>query len=119
MTCSVDYTKYPHNWKKASQAIRRLANGQCEWCGSSAHDLSVHHLGAPYADGRPGDPRDKHDLRRENLCALCFQCNNGAERIGAIRKSRARQKARRRAKLEQHRALGIGTGLVLIGRASV
>lgn len=37
--------------------------------------LTVHHIGADYPDGRPGDPRDKMDCRDENLIALCQRCH--------------------------------------------
>lgn len=37
--------------------------------------LTVAHLGAPHADGRPGDKHDKMDCRDENLAALCQRCH--------------------------------------------
>ena len=37
--------------------------------------LTVHHIGVPYPDGRPGDPHDKMDVRPENLVALCQRCH--------------------------------------------
>lgn len=37
--------------------------------------LTIAHLGAPHADGRPGDKHDKHDVRPENLAALCQRCH--------------------------------------------
>lgn len=112
MACSTPYPKYPRCWRKASRLIRfKLARGCCQWCGKESSTLSVHHVGAPYPDGRPGDPRDKHDLRLENLVALCFECHDGVEHIGKIRDKQKRRKARRRARTAAHRALGIGTGL--------
>jgi 5-methylcytosine-specific restriction endonuclease McrA len=42
-------------------------------------ELSVHHLGVPYAIDRAGDPSDKHDIRRENLVALCWDCHRAAD----------------------------------------
>ena len=100
---------YPRCWKKVSLIIRRLAHGRCEWCRQRCRmwELSVHHLGAPYADGKPGDAHDKHDLRRENLVALCWDCHRAADA-----KTYARCKERK-AKREQHASLGVGTGLVI------
>ncbi len=37
--------------------------------------LTVAHLGAPHADGTPGDKHDKMDVRDENLAALCQRCH--------------------------------------------
>lgn len=94
----VDKTRYPHNWPKVSRLIRRIAGNRCEWCGVENHTplksgatykkgkrkgqpclviLTVAHLGVSYADGKPGDPHDKHDIRRENLAALCQKCHLG------------------------------------------
>lgn len=111
----IDFTKYPRNWKRVSQIIRSLAGGRCEWCGNPCDSLEVHHIGTPWADGRPGNHCDKHDLRRENLAAICFTCHNQAEHVGAIRRKKRDQKKRRRARLEAHQALGIGTGLMPLG----
>lgn len=98
------FNRYPHNWRKVSSIIRRLANGRCEWCHEPCemYELSVHHKGVPYADGRPGDPRDKHDVRRENLSAYCYLCHFRAE-MGYTQPLPA---------WKQHRALNIGVGLV-------
>jgi len=112
----IDFTKYPRNWKRASMIIRRLANGHCEWCGQGCDRLEVHHIGTPWADGRPGDHRDKHDLSRENLVAICFSCHDQVEHVGKIRTKMRDRKKRRRARMELHRAMGIGTGLVLFHR---
>ncbi|MBO0793338.1 MAG: hypothetical protein J2P36_20630, partial [Ktedonobacteraceae bacterium] len=79
---------------------------------AASDNLSVHHIGVPFADGRPGDHRNKHDLRRENLIALCFTCHDRLEQIGSIRKTMKRRRQKRAAQLAAHRALGIGTGLV-------
>ena len=37
--------------------------------------LTTAHLGAPHADGRPGDKHDKMDCRDENLVMLCQRCH--------------------------------------------
>jgi hypothetical protein len=82
----VDKNRYPSSWRKVSLTIRRLAGWRCEWCqiengaplpsGRAGRVvLTVAHLGTPYADGRPGDKHDKHDIRRENLAALCARCH--------------------------------------------
>lgn len=105
--------KYPACWKRASATIRRLAGGTCQRCGQPAHDLSVHHIGTPFADGRPGDKTDKHDLRRENLIALCFPCHDELDHIRIVRAKQRERKARRQVRRETHQALGVGTGLVL------
>lgn len=104
--------KYPRNWKKVSLLIRRLANGHCEWCGAECSNLSVHHIGVPWADGRPNSPSNKHDLRRENLVALCWPCHQEADRPAHERW--LARKAARYTKREVHRSLGIGTGLIPI-----
>lgn len=77
---------YPPNWPKVSLTIRRIAGWCCEWCGipngvplpsgrNGCVVLTVAHLGTPYPNGRPGDKHDKHDIRRENLAALCQRCH--------------------------------------------
>jgi 5-methylcytosine-specific restriction endonuclease McrA len=111
MTCQG--SKYPTCWKRASATIRRLAGGVCQRCGQPAHDLSVHHIGTPFADGRPGDKTDKHDIRRENLIALCFTCHDELDHIRIVRAKQRERKARRQARRAAHQALGIGTGLIL------
>jgi len=57
--------------------------------------LTVHHIGADHADGTPGDPRDKMDVRDENLIALCQACHLAADldhHIAEARKTRARKR---------------------------
>lgn len=108
----IDFTKYPICWPRASLLIRQLADGHCERCGLACNNLSVHHQGAPFANGKPGNSRDKHDLRRENLIALCFSCHDELDHIRIVRKKYKQRKAKRAAKREAHQALGIGTGLI-------
>lgn len=103
---------YPSCWPKVSRLIRRLASGHCERCGQPCDNLSVHHQGVPFANGRPGNSHDKHDLRRENLQALCFRCHDELDHLRKINQQRKQQKAKRAAKREAHQALGVGTGLV-------
>lgn len=102
----VDKSRYPHNWPKVSRIIRRIAGNQCEWCHVHNGEplpsgrtgkvvLTVAHLGAPYADGKPGDKHDKHDIRRENLAALCQACHlryDLDEHIQHARETRQRKK---------------------------
>jgi hypothetical protein len=85
----VDQSRYPHNWAKVSRTIRRIAGNRCEACqipnGVPLPSgrrwkvvLTVAHIGAPLATGtgwRQGDKSDKHDVRRENLKALCQRCH--------------------------------------------
>lgn len=108
--------KYPNCWPKVTYVIKRLARFHCERCGqkkskSFYRQLTVHHIGAPYADGRPGNPRDKHDIRRENLIVLCNRCHDEVE---PKRKKYRRKDEKRMSKVARHRALGVGTGLVVI-----
>ena len=113
--------KYPSNWKKASLVIRRMAEGRCEWCHQPCTSLSTHHIGAPHPDGKnwvPGNSRNKHDLRRENLVAICFSCHDQVDHIRKVRQQFKERKRRRKARLEAHRALNIGTGLVLINNVA-
>ena len=106
-------TTYPRCWKRVSRRIRQLAGGQCERCGRVSHTLSVHHLGAPFANGTPGNSQDKHDIRRENLIALCFPCHDEIDHLSSIKRKTKRRKAKRAARRAAHQALGVGTGLVV------
>ncbi len=99
-------TPYPRNWKRASRTMRRVI-GRCERCGAKDVPLSVHHRGLPYADGKPGNPHDKRDLRRENLQVLCLSCH------WVVDLPRWKRHLRREQQRERHAALGVGTGVVL------
>lgn len=101
--------KYPRCWPRVSRIIRRLAHGRCEWCRRRCRmwELFVHHLGTSFTNGRLGDPSDKHDIRRENLVALCWDCHRAADApLFELCKER-------KAKREQHANLGVGTGLII------
>ena len=112
-TSEPPYSKYPCGWKRRiSPTIRRLANGRCERCGMPCNNLSVHHRGVPFANGRPGDKRDKHDIRRENLQALCFACHDKLDDLRAVKRARKIRKAKQATRVAAHQALGIGTGLI-------
>jgi hypothetical protein len=81
----IDYARYPADWKAISLRIREREQWRCKWCGAengkphprtgSKVVLTVAHLGTPHADGLPGDKHDKHDVRDENLAALCQACH--------------------------------------------
>jgi 5-methylcytosine-specific restriction endonuclease McrA len=111
----VDRSRYGSNWPKVSLTIRRIAGNRCEWCGvpngvplpsgqAGKVILTVAHLGAPYADGRPGDKHDKHDIRRENLAALCQRCHlmyDLPDHMAHARETRARKKREEAAHVGQ------------------
>jgi 5-methylcytosine-specific restriction endonuclease McrA len=108
--------KYPRNWPKVTYVLKRSVHFRCERCGQKKGNhyfkqLTVHHQGVPYADGRPGNPRDKHDLRRENLVVLCNKCHDEVE---PKRKKYRNRDKKRVSKVAKHRALGVGTGLVVV-----
>ncbi len=102
----MDKSRYPTNWAKVSRTIRRIAGWRCEWCHvangvplpsgrKGKVVLTVAHLGTPYADGRPGNKHDKHDVRRENLAALCQACHlryDLADHLAHARLTRIRKK---------------------------
>lgn len=102
--------KYPSNWKKVSKTIRRIAGNRCERCGSQKR-LTVHHVGIGYVNGLPSD---KHDVRRENLQCLCVVCHDEIDHMLSISRDIKKKARRRRERLEHHRSLGIGTGLMCI-----
>ena len=105
----MDKNRYPSTWGKVSRVIRRVAGQRCEWCHvengaplPSGRDgkvvLTVAHLGTPYANG-PGDKHDKHDIRRENLAALCQACHlryDLEDHIANAKKTRLRKEAEQR-----------------------
>src|SRR5689334_20374055 len=77
---------YPPDWDAIALALKEAADWRCQDCGMQCRrpgepfdthrrTMSVHHVGAPHADGTPGDPHDKRDCRPENLLALCARCH--------------------------------------------
>lgn len=83
----IDYKKYPHNWKQVSKHIRfDRAGNHCEWCGAENYKphpvtgskvvLTVAHIGLPKFPGDVGDKSNVHDVRLNNLKALCQWCHN-------------------------------------------
>ena len=97
---------YPAGWARISERIRfGRARGRCEWCGA-AHGrqhpqtdsmvvLTTAHLGTPFPDGRPGDKTDKHDVRAENLAALCQWCHLNYDRADHIAAATIAREGRR------------------------
>jgi len=82
----MDKSRYGSNWNKVSRTIRRIAMNCCEFCGvlngsplpsgrAGKVVLTVAHLGVDYANGVSSSKHDKHDVRRENLRALCQACH--------------------------------------------
>ena len=87
---TMDYTRYPENWKtEIVPAIHVRAGAQCEWHDWEAGEwvrcpkihrepresgkpvtLTTGHLGAP-RPGSHGDAHDKMDVREENLLLMC------------------------------------------------
>lgn len=113
----MDKSRYPPGWSKISKTIRRVAGNRCEQCGianglplpsgrSGKVVLTVAHLGTPYANGQPSSKHDKHDVRRENLLALCQRCHlaldleDHIEHAKATRKRKKRELARASGQLE-------------------
>ena len=128
----IDYRKYPPDWGDISKRIRERAGNVCEECGvpNGSHVtrakgdrsqwtqveagkgtrivLTVHHIGVDHADGTPGDPRDKADVRDENLIALCQACHLAADldhHIAEARKTRARKRHEQIAQAGQRRLI--------------
>ena len=119
----IDKSRYPANWSKVSLIIRRVAGNHCEYChvenGSPLPSgrsgkviLTVAHIGAPLATGdtsdqwhgwKPGDKQNKHDIRRENLRALCQKCHLALDLEDHIQHAKA---TRARKKREQQQARG-------------
>jgi len=97
---------YGSNWAKISLTIRRIAGQRCEFCGvlngsplpsgrAGKVVLTVAHLGTPYANGVASSKHDKHDVRRENLAALCQSCHINYdidEHIAHARETRQRKR---------------------------
>lgn len=101
----VDWSRYPDNWREISLSIREREGWRCKWCGAvngaphpvtgSKVVLTVAHLGTEHGDGRPGDKHDKHDVRPENLAALCQRCHLNYDRdehMANARETRRRKK---------------------------
>jgi len=113
----MDRSRYPGEWDAISRRIRTgRAGNACEWCGAangrphpvtgSTVILTVAHLGTPHADGTPGDKHDKHDVRGENLAALCQRCHLNYDRADHV----ANAAATRRRKREQAGQLAMAVG---------
>lgn len=104
----IDRARYPSDWPAISRQVRDSAGNRCEWCGAANHEphpvtgsrvvLTVAHLGTPHPDGRPGD---KHDVRRENLAALCQACHLRYDHADHVRHA---AETRRRRRVESGQA---------------
>lgn len=110
----MDKSCYPANWGKVSRTIRSIAGWKCEQCQvpngvplpsgrAGKVVLTVAHLGVPFANGRPGNKHDKHDIRRENLRALCQKCHLALDMDDHIQHAK---ETRARKKREAARAAG-------------
>lgn len=62
--------------------------------------LTVHHIGIDKADGTPGSPEDKMDVREDNLAALCNRCHLLADQPLHIRNRKATWSRNRHAAKE-------------------
>lgn len=82
----MDYTRYPADWKAIALATKEAARWICQDCemqcrkpsetfDTHKRTMSVRRADVMHADGRPGDPHDKMDVRPENLLALCSRCH--------------------------------------------
>ncbi len=105
---------YPHAWRKVSRTIRRVAGNHCEQCQISNGAplpsgrpgrvvLTVAHIGAPRATGHgwsAGNKHDKHDVRRENLRALCQRCHLALDLEDHIAHAQATRARQRREKAQ-------------------
>lgn len=113
MSYKIVLNRYPRCWGKVHRILYRATAGRCERCHRyiSPRKFTIHHIGAPYANGRLGDSRDKHDIRRENLAVLCNQCHCEIEpsRAGLLKKEK-----KRTSKRQAHAALHVGSGLVIV-----
>lgn len=111
----INRANYGRNWSKVSRTIRRVARQRCERCGipngaipasGKPVVLTVAHLGAPQATGsgwKPGDKRDTHDVRRENLQALCQRCHLALDQADHLAHAKATRNQKKRLK---HQAAG-------------
>jgi hypothetical protein len=100
----INKSRYPANWRSISLAVREEAGWKCEWCGARHREphpvtgsmviLTVAHLGINRPDGSLGNKHDTHDVRPENLAALCQRCHLNYDRADHIA-SRHRRRSRR------------------------
>jgi 5-methylcytosine-specific restriction endonuclease McrA len=101
-----DYSRYPSSWSRIRHGTLRRALSKCECCGAKngeAHPLTgskvvltIAHLGKPFALG--GDEHDEHDIRVENLAALCQHCHLGFDALDYAVHARKTRERKRQAK---------------------
>lgn len=108
----VDYKLYPANWHEISRRLRfERAGNRCEWCEAENYKphpitgsiviLTVAHLGADKPDGTPGRKDDLHDVREENLAALCQRCHLNFDRDDHLHRRMLNRRAARLSRGEQ------------------
>lgn len=108
----IDYKLYPSNWRAISRRLRfERAGNRCEWCEAANYTphpitgslvvLTVAHLGLDKSDGLPGSRDDLHDVREENLAALCQRCHLNYDREDHLRRRYFNRRAARLARGEQ------------------
>ena len=108
----INYKLYPKDWHEISRRLRfERAGNCCEWCGAENYKphpvtgsiviLTVAHLGIAKADGTPGSKDDLHDVREENLAALCQRCHLNFDRDDHLRRRIENRIAARLARGEQ------------------
>ena len=108
----INYKLYPSNWHEISRRLRfERAKNHCEWCGAENYKphpitgsvvvLTVAHLGIAKPDGAPGSKADLHDVREENLAALCQKCHLDFDRDDHLRRRFENRRAARLARGEQ------------------
>lgn len=109
----MDRSRYGPNWEKVSRTIRRIANQHCEWCGiangaplpsgrNGKVVLTVAHLGTPRPTGDgwlEGNKSDKHDVRRENLAALCNRCHLAYDLLDHMQHARETRQRKKREEM--------------------
>lgn len=114
----INYKLYPPEWHEISRRLRfERAGNRCEWCGAENYKphpvtgskvvLTVAHLGIDKPDGTPGSKDDLHDVREENLAALCQKCHLDFDRDDHLRRRVQNRIAARLARGEQFLPFGL------------
>lgn len=96
--CGAPDRAYIRRWKSNPAEWRICTSdfaGDGQWYKATRVILTVHHIGVPYPDGRPGNPHNKMDCREENLVALCNRCHLLADlsiHVAAAKRTRLRKR---------------------------